>query len=172
MAAKAKKKAAAAASDKLVPVEQSKFERYSGALYLGLAFFIPFAMMFVCFAVAGVQPFGNNQILVTDLWHQYYPFLVDFHDKLQHGGSMLWTWRSGGGTNYIPLMAYYLASPLNFFSILVPLRGCSSRCSSRSPSSATTRRSQPSASCTLCARSSWATTGTSSGLTPSPCCRW
>ncbi len=123
MAAKAKKKAAAAASDKLVPVEQSKFERYSGALYLGLAFFIPFAMMFVCFAVAGVQPFGNNQILVTDLWHQYYPFLVDFHDKLQHGGSMLWTWRSGGGTNYIPLMAYYLASPLNFFSILVPPSG-------------------------------------------------
>ena len=89
-------------------------------LYLGLAFFIPFFLMFVSFAVAKVSPFGTNQIHVTDLWHQYYPFLVDFQDKLQHGGSLLWTWKSGGGTNYVALMSYYLASPLNFLSVLVP----------------------------------------------------
>ena len=123
MAAKAKKKIAPAAPDKLVPVEQSKSERITSRLYLGLAFFIPFAMMFVCFAVAGVEPFGTNQILVTDLWHQYYPFLVDFQDKLQHGGSLLWTWKSGGGTNYVSLMAYYLMCPLNFLSVFVPASG-------------------------------------------------
>lgn len=76
--------------------------------------------MFFAFKIAGVSPFGTNQILATDLWHQYYPFLVDFQDKLQHGGSLLWTWKSGGGTNYVALMSYYLASPLNFFSVLVP----------------------------------------------------
>lgn len=123
MAAKAKKKAAPSTPVKLVPVEQSKYERISSRLYLGLAFFIPFAMMFVCFAVAGVEPFGTNQILVTDLWHQYYPFLVDFQDKLQHGGNLLWTWKSGGGSNYVSLMAYYLLSPLNFFSVFVPASG-------------------------------------------------
>ncbi|MBR2715001.1 MAG: YfhO family protein, partial [Ruminococcus sp.] len=62
----------------------------------------------------------DQQILVTDLWHQYYPFLVDFQDKLQEGSSLLWTWKSGGGTNYLALMAYYLASPLNFLSVFVP----------------------------------------------------
>ena len=90
------------------------------ALYLAIAFLVPFTLMFVAFAVAGVSPFGKNQILVTDLWHQYYPFLVDFQDKLQHGGSLLWTWKCGGGTNYLALMAYYLASPLNFLSVLIP----------------------------------------------------
>lgn len=95
-------------------------DRFGVWIYLFLAFFIPFILMFFAFKVAGVSPFGTNQILATDLWHQYYPFLVDFQDKLQHGGSFLWTWKSGGGTNYVALMSYYLASPLNFFSILVP----------------------------------------------------
>lgn len=95
-------------------------ERYATGVYLGIAFIVPFALMFFAFMMMGVSPFGNNQILVTDLWHQYYPFLVDYQDKLTHGGSLLWTWKSGGGTNYLALMAYYLASPLNFFSVLVP----------------------------------------------------
>lgn len=89
-------------------------------LWFIVAFFVPFLMMYVCFALSKVAPFGDQQILATDLWHQYYPFLVDFQDKLQEGGSLLWTWKSGGGTNYIALMAYYLASPLNFLSVFVP----------------------------------------------------
>ena len=89
-------------------------------LWFFVAFFVPFLIMYGCFAHFKVSPFGDEQILVTDLWHQYYPFLVDFQDKLQNGGSLLWTWKSGGGTNYIALMAYYLASPLNFFSVFVP----------------------------------------------------
>ena len=88
--------------------------------YLFLAFFVPFIFMFLSFALAGVSPFGTNQILATDLWHQYYPFLADYHSKLQSGGSLLWTWTSGGGTNYLGLMAYYLASPLNLISALFP----------------------------------------------------
>ncbi len=89
-------------------------------LWLIVAFFVPFLLMYICFAGAGVEPFGDKQILVTDLWHQYYPFLVDFQSKLQDGGSLLWTWSSGGGTNYLALMAYYVASPLNFLSVFVP----------------------------------------------------
>lgn len=103
--------------------KQAAWERYSTGLYLSLAFFIPFILMFMAFKVAGVEPFGTNQILVTDLWHQYYPFLADFQSKLQSGGSLLWTWKSGGGTNYVALMSYYLASPLNFLSVFVPASG-------------------------------------------------
>ena len=93
---------------------------FSRNIWFIVAFFVPFLFMYVCFAISKVAPFGDQQILATDLWHQYYPFLVDFQDKLQEGGSLLWTWKSGGGTNYIALMAYYLASPLNFLSVLVP----------------------------------------------------
>lgn len=119
----------------LEPIDSDGF--FMRNLWFFVAFFIPAILMYVffCFpdlfmskeALAGVdvktlrvQPFGDQQILVTDLWHQYYPFLVDFHDKLREGGSLLWTWKSGGGINYLALMSYYLASPLNFLSILVP----------------------------------------------------
>lgn len=69
-----------------------------------------------------VSPFGtaDKQILVTDLWHQYFPFLADFQDKLKNGESLFWTWAVGGGTNYFALMSYYLASPLNFLTVFVP----------------------------------------------------
>lgn len=100
------------------PPQNSSFIKRN--LWFFVAFFVPFLLMYVCFAISKVAPFGDQQILATDLWHQYYPFLVDFQDKLQEGGSLLWTWKSGGGTNYIALMAYYLASPLNFLSVLVP----------------------------------------------------
>ena len=121
MASKAKKKTAAAPpSDQPTLAKASFFDRYGVWVYLFLAFFIPFVLMFFAFKVMGVSPFGTNQILVTDLWHQYYPFLVDFQSKLQSGGSLLWTWKSGGGTNYVALMSYYLASPLNFLSVFVP----------------------------------------------------
>ena len=120
MSAKIKTKTASPPKDAPTLAKGSFMERHGVWVYLFLAFFIPFILMFFAFKVAGVSPFGTNQILATDLWHQYYPFLVDYQDKLQHGGSLLWTWKSGGGTNYIALMSYYLASPLNFLSVLVP----------------------------------------------------
>ncbi len=102
------------------PVDNKNF--FVRNIWLILSFFIPFALMFVCFAIVKVSPFGDQQILVTDLWHQYYPFLVDFQDKLKEGGSLFWTWKSGGGTNYLAMMSYYLASPLNFLSVFVPAK--------------------------------------------------
>ncbi len=102
----------------LEPLDSDKFLHRN--LWFILAFAIPFLLMYICFMLKQVSPAGDNQILVTDLWHQYYPFLVDFQDKLQEGSSLLWTWRSGGGVNYISLISYYLASPLNFLSVLVP----------------------------------------------------
>lgn len=102
----------------LEPIDSDKF--FARNLWFIVAFAVPFLMMLLCFALMKVAPFGEEQILATDEFHQYYPFLVDFHDKLQSGGSWLWSWKSGGGVNYLSLMAYYLASPLNLLSIIVP----------------------------------------------------
>lgn len=89
-------------------------------LFVWLAFLIPFILMVTAFALMEVSPFGDKQILVTDLWHQYFPFLMDFQHKLQNGESLFWTWSVGGGVNYFSLMSYYLASPLNFLSVFIP----------------------------------------------------
>ena len=97
--------------------EGSFFQRN---IFVIFSFLIPFALMFLAFAVMGCQPFGDKQILVTDLWHQFFPFLVDFQDKLKHGESLFWSWTQGAGTNYFSLMSYYVASPLNFLTVILP----------------------------------------------------
>lgn len=66
------------------------------------------------------NPWGDKQMLVIDLWHQYYPFLVELHEKLQSGGSLLHSWVVGMGSNFILVMSYYLLSPLNFLSVIIP----------------------------------------------------
>ena len=66
--------------------EQGRFKAFfSNNLFIILAFLVPFVLMTTAFALMKVSPFGDQQILVTDLWHQYFPFLVDFQDKLKHG---------------------------------------------------------------------------------------
>ncbi|MDR0914880.1 MAG: YfhO family protein [Oscillospiraceae bacterium] len=89
-------------------------------IYILLAFFFPVLFMVLCYAARGVAPFGNLQTLIIDSWHQYYPFLLDLHEKLQSGGSLFWSWNIGGGTNYLSLLSYYELSPLNWLSVFVP----------------------------------------------------
>lgn len=90
-------------------------------IYLILSFLLPFLIMWFFFAQNEVHPFGDKQILVTDLWHQYYPFFRVEHEKLQNLSSMLYSWDTGLGTNFISLMSYYAASPLNFLSVFFPI---------------------------------------------------
>lgn len=86
----------------------------------GLSALIPFLILGLAFALHNVHPFGDRQILVTDFWHQYYPFLSDHWHRLREGGSFLWSWQAGGGHDYLAHFAYYLASPLNFLIALFP----------------------------------------------------
>lgn len=89
-------------------------------LLLALSFLIPFVFLVLAFALLGVHPFGDAQILVVDGWHQYFPFLKELQYKLQSGGSLLYSWNSGMGTNFLSLMSYYTASPLNLLVGLFP----------------------------------------------------
>ena len=118
MGKKSALKAKRLSSTKIGKVEEGGFFRRNAFIFL--SFLTPFVLMCIAFAVMGCEPFGDKQILVTDLWHQYFPFLVDFQDKLKHGESLFWSWTQGGGTNYFALMSYYLASPLNFFTVFLP----------------------------------------------------
>ncbi|MDE6021267.1 MAG: YfhO family protein, partial [Ruminococcus sp.] len=88
--------------------------------YLLLSFFIPCILVGMCWAFLGVHPFGDRQVLVTDFWHQYFPFANILHGKLQSFSSLFYTWESGLGSNFIAMMAYYAASPLNFLTVFLP----------------------------------------------------
>ena len=88
--------------------------------YLALAFAIPCVGMLFVMLISGYEPFGNYSMLYSDMYHQYYPFFVAFRDALRNGKGLLYTWSVGLGMDYLGLIAYYLASPLNLLSILVP----------------------------------------------------
>lgn len=91
--------------------------------FVVLSFAIPFVMMALAFAaqeIVGFSSDGDKQILVIDCWHQYFPFLQEMQDKMQNGGSLLYTLRSGLGSNFLATMSYYTASPLNFLTVFIP----------------------------------------------------
>ncbi|MBQ6034812.1 MAG: YfhO family protein, partial [Ruminococcus sp.] len=88
-----------------------------GILYFVLSFLIPFSILWYAFGSYGIHPFGDRQILVVDLWHQYYPFFRVVREKLINGGSFFYSWENGLGTNFLSLISYYAASPLNWLSV-------------------------------------------------------
>ena len=83
-------------------------------------FVASFLIMTLAFATENLFPFGENQIMIIDSWHQYYPFLHELHAKLQNGESLFYSWNTGAGTNFIVLLAYYAMSPLNLLSVFFP----------------------------------------------------
>ena len=85
-----------------------------------LAFLLPVFGIFVLMIVRGFKPFGDMSMLYSDMYHQYYPFFVDFRRMLLSGENLLYNWTIGMGIDYLGLVAYYLASPLNLLSVLVP----------------------------------------------------
>ena len=88
--------------------------------YPALAFAIPVVLMLSLMIVCGCTPFGSSSMLYSDMYHQYYPFFKAFRRALLSGDSLLYSWNVGLGMDYLGLISYYLASPLNLLSVLVP----------------------------------------------------
>ena len=89
---------------------------------LWLAFGIPVGLMLLVMLIAGAEPFrgGEVSMLYSDMYHQYFPFWVEFGRALREGDGLLWNWAAGMGMDYLSLISYYLASPLNLISAIVP----------------------------------------------------
>ena len=86
-----------------------------------LSFLIPFLCFVAAMVVQGCVPFGTRKaILYSDEYHQYYPFFLSLRNTLRNGESLQFNWQIGMGIDYLGLAAYYLGSPLNLLSVLVP----------------------------------------------------
>ncbi len=82
-----------------------------------LSCIITLLIMLILYAVAGVFPFGTATTAFSDGFTQYVPFLSTLADKIREGGSLLYTWNMGSGTNFWAIISYYLASPLNLIAV-------------------------------------------------------
>ena len=89
--------------------------------YIPIAFLIPFVGMLMVMLLGSYEPFGNDRsMLYSDMYHQYYPFFVNFRENILAGNSLLYNWNIGMGLDYLGLISYYLASPLNLLSVCIP----------------------------------------------------
>ena len=100
-------------------MKKVKHQRYT-VNYLAIAFAIPFFGMLFVMLASKYEPFGKYSMLYSDMYHQYYPFFVAFRSAILRGESLLFSWNVGMGLDYLGLISYYMASPLNLLSILVP----------------------------------------------------
>ena len=89
-------------------------------IYHILSFIFPVTILGTAFALHGIYPFGNYQIIGGDFWHQYYPFLSSLWHDARAGALQPWSWTAGAGGDYTALYAYYMASPLNLLAVLAP----------------------------------------------------
>ena len=88
-----------------------------------LAAAIVLTTMLIVMAIMSVAPFGKNSFSRIDSMHQYVPFFSDFQRKLRGGEGLFYTWNIGMGSNFLSLLLYYMASPLNVIMLLVPRTG-------------------------------------------------
>lgn len=125
-------------SKKKNPLKKKPFNKN---WYIIFSFLIPFILMFLFYALENFSGFNKivpefvytmlrnlgfsirqdeQQILVIDMWHQYFPFFKELSETMKEGGSLLYQWNSGLGTSFLPIIAYYCASPLNLLSLVIP----------------------------------------------------
>ena len=101
-------------------IRDFKKEFISRKRYIYLwSFFLPIFILLCLYIIKGVHPFGDRMYLARDMYHQYAPFFSELYNKLTSGGSLTYSWNIGLGTNFIGLYAYYLASPINWFLVLI-----------------------------------------------------
>ena len=84
------------------------------------SFILPVFLTLVLFAIRGICPFGNITFLKKDLYQQYLPFFYEYYRKLKAGESLWYSWNAGVGANFLAVIVYYLATPLNLLSVFFP----------------------------------------------------
>ncbi|MDR0531558.1 MAG: YfhO family protein [Oscillospiraceae bacterium] len=86
--------------------------------YVWLAFFVSAGLMIFVWFCLGMIPFGGKTILRMDLYHQYAPLFAELLERLKAGRSLLYSWDTGLGGNFLGNFYNYLASPAGLLVLL------------------------------------------------------
>lgn len=85
-----------------------------------LAFFLPVAVLMFSYGVFGIEPFGEESVLVLDLNGQYVYYYELLHDWFWGGHSIIYSWGRNLSGELFGIFAYYLASPFMLIICLLP----------------------------------------------------
>lgn len=85
---------------------------------LTLSFIISITILLVTFLIVGIYPFSDKTIIVIDSNTQYVSFITYLRTILMGTNDFKYTFQTTLGSNFIPLLGYYLASPFNLITLL------------------------------------------------------
>ena len=83
-------------------------------LLLFMSFVLPFTLLIILWMSLNLAPFGNNNLLVSDLGTQYLPFLSALKQYFENENHLVYSFSNGIGGSILSLVAYYVISPFNF----------------------------------------------------------
>lgn len=84
------------------------------------SFLLPLFLLVLLWIALQLAPFGDNNLLVSDLGTQYLPFLNSFKRFFEEGSYSLYSFSDALGGNILVFSAYYLISPFNFLVLFFP----------------------------------------------------
>lgn len=85
-----------------------------------MAFVLTMLAMVTVFTINMIVPFGDRNVLTSDLAAQYGPYLIGYKKMLTGGESLFYSQSLGMGSNTLGVFGYYLSSPLNLITLLFP----------------------------------------------------
>lgn len=83
-----------------------------------VAFLLPLVLLFSVFAVNKVGIGFDRNILVEDLYHQYYPLLVYVKNGIFNFNTYMYSFNNGLGGGMFGAITYFVFSPIYLLSIL------------------------------------------------------
>lgn len=84
------------------------------------SFLLPLCLLILLWITLRLAPFGDNNLLVSDLGTQYLSFLNSFKRFFEEGNYSLYSFSDALGGNILVFSAYYLISPFNFLVLFFP----------------------------------------------------
>lgn len=91
-------------------------KKISSVINYLLAFLIPVVVASLVFGLKKIAPFGDHNLLISDLGTQYFPFFNMLRDHLVNHDFSSYSFLLSIGNNTIPVYTYYLISPLNLLA--------------------------------------------------------
>lgn len=101
-------------------LDESSFDSPNTNAYVIMAGVLSFIGIILAYITMNMFPFGDHTVLIIDMHHQYVTFFTLLRDKLLGFENLLYSDSLGLGAGFIPLWAYYLASPFNLITLLFP----------------------------------------------------
>lgn len=97
-----------------------KSDKTKTGFLLMACFVLPGLILLAVLISYGFAPFGEKSLMIMDMSGQYSEFFCGLKNISSQNGGILFSWSKALGSNYAGVFAYYVASPLSFFTLFFP----------------------------------------------------